>query len=116
MADSPWFEALKHPANIGEPGSEASELVARGWAHLRSGSFFELSDAVSAFLAAIEVAPAYAAAHAGLALTRVAQAAAHDVPHLEALAEAKTLAFARTRPRWSERGRTGRIGTGDALQ
>src|SRR5262245_58456194 len=29
--------------------SEASELVARGFAHLRSGSFFELSDAVSAF-------------------------------------------------------------------
>jgi tetratricopeptide (TPR) repeat protein len=67
--------------------------VARGWAHLRSGSFFELSDAVSAFLAATEVAPAYAAAHAGLALTKVAQAAAHDVPHLEALAEAKTLAL-----------------------
>ena len=95
MADSPWFEALKRPANIGDevPGSEASELVARGWAHLRSGSFFELSDAVSAFLAAIELAPAYAAAHAGLALTRVAQAAAHDVPHLEALAEAKTIAL-----------------------
>jgi serine/threonine protein kinase len=73
--------------------SEASELVARGWAHLRSGSFFELSEAVSAFLAATEVAPAYAAAHAGLSLTKVAQATAHDVPHLEALAEAKTSAL-----------------------
>jgi serine/threonine protein kinase len=95
VADSPWFEALKRPANIADelPGSEASELVARGWAHLRSGSFFELSDAVSAFLAATEVAPTYAAAHAGLALTKVAQAAAHDVPHLEALAEAKTIAL-----------------------
>ena len=29
--------------------SEASELVTRGWAHLRSASFFELADAVSAF-------------------------------------------------------------------
>ena len=75
------------------PASEASELVARGWAHLRSGSFFELSDAVSAFLAATEVAPTYAAAYAGLALTKVAQATDHDVPHLEAFAEAKTAAL-----------------------
>ena len=95
MVDSPWFEFLRRPGAIADesPGPEASELVARGWAHLRSGSFFELSDAVAAFLAATEVAPAYAAAHAGLALTKVAQAAAHDVPHLEALAEAKTLAL-----------------------
>lgn len=95
MVDSPWFEFLKRPVGIAEesPGSEASDLVALGWAHLRSGSFFELSDAVSAFVAATEVAPAYAAAHAGLALTKVAQATAHDVPHLEALAEAKTLAL-----------------------
>jgi serine/threonine protein kinase len=94
-ADAPWFEFLGRPVEIAHesPGSEASELVARGWAHLRSGSFFELSDAVSAFVAATEVAPAYAAAHAGLALTKVAQAVAHDVQHLEALAEAKTIAL-----------------------
>ena len=95
MVDSPWFELLRRPVEIAEdsPGCEASDLVARGWAHLRSGSFFELSDAVSAFVAAAEVAPDYAAVHAGLALTKVAQATAHDVPHLEALAEAKTLAL-----------------------
>ena len=95
MADSPWFKFLRRPVDVDDklPGPEASELVARGWAHLRSGSFFELSGAVSAFLAATEVAPAYAAAHAGLALTKVAQASAHDVPHLEALAEAKTFAL-----------------------
>ena len=95
MADSRWFEFLRRPVEIADesPGSEASELVARGWAHLRSGSFFELSDAVSAFVAATELAPAYAAAQAGLALTKVAQAVAHDVPHLEALAEAKTIAL-----------------------
>ncbi|HKV98413.1 MAG TPA: serine/threonine-protein kinase [Vicinamibacterales bacterium] len=95
IVDSPWFEFLKRPVDVaGEaPGSEASELVARGWAHLRSGSFFELSGAVSAFLAATEAAPAYAAAHAGLALTKVAQAVSHDVPHLEALAEARTMAL-----------------------
>ena len=73
--------------------SEASELVARGWAHLRSGSFFELSDAVSAFQAATVIDPTYAAAYAGLALAKVAQATAHDVPHLEALGEAKAAAL-----------------------
>jgi serine/threonine protein kinase/lipopolysaccharide biosynthesis regulator YciM len=95
MLDSARFQFLERPVRIDEepPSAEASELVARGWAHLRSGSFFELSDAVSAFLAAAEVAPAYAAAYAGLALTKVAQATVHDVPHLEALAEAKTLAL-----------------------
>jgi serine/threonine protein kinase len=95
MRDSAKFQLLERPVKIDDesPVVEASELVARGWAHLRSGSFFELSDAVSAFSAAIEVAPAYAAAHAGLALTKVAQATAHDVPHLEALAEARTAAL-----------------------
>jgi serine/threonine protein kinase len=95
MLDSVRFQFLERPVKIDDesPAAEASELVARGWAHLRSGSFFELSDAVSAFVAATEVAPAYAAAHAGLALTKVAQATTHDVPHLEALAEAKTLAL-----------------------
>ena len=95
MLDSARFQFLERPVKIDDesPAAEASELVARGWAHLRSGSFFELSDAVSAFLAATEVAPAYAAAHAGLALTKVAQATIHDVPHLEALAEARTAAL-----------------------
>jgi tetratricopeptide (TPR) repeat protein len=95
MADSPRFEFLRRPLEVADesPGSEAAELIARGWAHLRSGSFFELSDAASAFVAATELAPAYAAAHAGLALTKVAQAVSHDVPHLEALAEAKTIAL-----------------------
>jgi serine/threonine protein kinase/Tfp pilus assembly protein PilF len=73
--------------------SEASELVARGFAHLRSGSFFELSDAVSAFLAATRMDPTYAAAHAGLALAKVAQATVRAVPYLEALDEAKTIAL-----------------------
>ncbi len=73
--------------------SEASEFVARGWAHLRSGSFFELSHAVSAFLGATEIEPTCAAAHAGLALARVTQATVHDIPHLEALGEAKAAAL-----------------------
>ncbi len=94
MLNSARFQFLERPVKIDESqGSEASELVARGWAHLRSGSFFELSDAICAFQAATEAAPTFAAAHAGLALTKVAQATVHDVPHLEALAEARTAAL-----------------------
>jgi tetratricopeptide (TPR) repeat protein len=73
--------------------SEASELVVRGWAHLRSGSFFELSDAVSVFQAATVIDPTYAAAHAGLALVRVAQGIVRDVPLVEAFGEAKVAAL-----------------------
>ena len=109
--DSARFELLRRPdsthgANwtkraVGDemsisgasPTSEASEFVARGFAHLRSGSFFELSDAVSAFLAATQMDPTYAAAHAGLALAKVAQATVRAVPYLEALDEAKTIAL-----------------------
>src|SRR5262249_28343152 len=54
MLNSARFQFLERPVKIDDEshGSEASELVAQGWAHLRSGSFFELSDAISAFLAA----------------------------------------------------------------
>jgi len=98
--DSPRFELLRRPdstravpAATRAIASEASEFIARGWAHLRSGSFFELAQAVSAFLAATEIEPTYAAAHAGLALARVTQATVHDIPHLEALGEAKAAAL-----------------------
>jgi len=72
--------------------SEASELVARGWAHLRSGSFFEVSDAVSAFQAATVIDPTSAAAYAGLALAKVAQATDRRML-VEAYGEAKTAAL-----------------------
>jgi len=72
--------------------SEASELVARGWAHLRSGSFFEISDAVSAFQAATAIDPTFAAAYAGLALAKVAQATDRRVL-VEAYREAKAAAL-----------------------
>ena len=72
--------------------SEASELVARGWAHLRSASFFEVSDAVSAFQAATVIDPTYAAAYAGLALAKVAQATNRNVL-VEAFGEAKAAAL-----------------------
>jgi tetratricopeptide (TPR) repeat protein len=72
--------------------SEASELVARGWAHLRSGSFWEVSDAVSVFQAATVIDPTYAAAYAGLALAKLAQATDRNVL-VEAYGEAKAAAL-----------------------
>ena len=72
--------------------SEASELVARGWAHLRSASFFELSDAVSAFQAATVIDPTYAAAYAGLAHAKIDQANDRHVL-VEAFGEAKAAAL-----------------------
>jgi tetratricopeptide (TPR) repeat protein len=75
------------------PPIEVYELVGRGRSHLLSGSYFELPDAVTAFRAAIEIDPTYAAAHAGLALTRCAQASLRMLPHLEAYADAKASAL-----------------------
>ena len=72
---------------------EAYELVGRGRSHLLSASLFELPEAVSAFQAAISLDPTYAAAHAGLALARCAQAALRAVPHAEAYADAKAAAL-----------------------
>ena len=72
---------------------EASELVGRGRAHLRSGSLFELPQAVSAFQAASELDPTFAEAYAGLALARCHQATSRDVPYREAFAEAKAAAL-----------------------
>jgi serine/threonine protein kinase len=76
--------------------SEASELVARGWAHLRSGSFYEVSDAVSAFQAATVIDPTDARAYAGLAFAKVADGtnrAALVKAFGEANGEAKTAAL-----------------------
>ena len=72
---------------------EAYELVGRGRSHLMSASYFELPQAVSAFQSAIDRDPTYAAAHAGLALTRCAQARLRATPHQQAYAEAKVSAL-----------------------
>ena len=72
---------------------ELYELVGRGRARLLSGSYFELPDALSSFRAAIEVDSTYAAAHAGLAVTRCLQGCLRVVPYAEAFAEAKTSAL-----------------------
>jgi hypothetical protein len=72
--------------------SEESELVARGWAHLHSGSAFEIPDAVSAFQAATVIDPTFAAAWAGLAHAKVVHAADPHV-RVEAFGEAKAAAL-----------------------
>jgi DNA-binding winged helix-turn-helix (wHTH) protein len=72
---------------------EIYELVGRGRARVLSGSYFELSDAVASFRAAIELDSSYAAAHAGLALTRCLQGCLRAVPYGDAFAEAKSSAL-----------------------
>ena len=72
---------------------ELYELVGRGRARLLSGSCFELPDALSSFRAAIELDSTYAAAHAGLAVTRCLQGCLRVVPYDEAFAEAKSSAL-----------------------
>ena len=72
---------------------EIYELVGRGRARVLSGSYFELSEAVASFRAAIALDSSYAAAHAGLALTRCLQGCLRAVPYEEAFAEAKSSAL-----------------------
>ena len=93
-ADAAVTNAVADDASITDVprASEASELVARGWAHLRSGSFFEVSDAVSAFQAATVIDPTDATAYAGLALAKVAQASDRNVL-VKAYGEAKAAAL-----------------------
>jgi DNA-binding winged helix-turn-helix (wHTH) protein/tetratricopeptide (TPR) repeat protein len=72
---------------------EAYELFGRGRSHLLHASMFEVPKAIEAFRTAIELAPEYAGAHAGLALAHCAQAAFRVAPPVEAYSEAKTAAL-----------------------
>jgi len=72
--------------------SEALELVTRGWMHLRSGSFYEVSHAVSAFVAATTIDPTCANAYAGLALAKLGRVADRRVL-VESFGEAKAAAL-----------------------
>ena len=72
---------------------ELYELVGRGRARLLSGSYFQLPDALSSFRTAIELDSTYAAAHAGLAVTRCLQGCLRVVPYDEAFADAKASAL-----------------------
>lgn len=72
---------------------EAYELFGRGRSHLLSGSMLEVPRAVEAFRAASEVAPTYAAAHAGLALSHCAEAEWRVRPWAEAYSSARDAAL-----------------------
>ena len=84
--DRAMMHALSRPI-------ELYEFVGRGRSHLLSGSYFEVADAVSSFLSAVEIDSTYAPAHAGLAMAKCAQAFLRTVPHLDAYAAAKASAL-----------------------
>lgn len=73
--------------------AKSIELVARGRAHLLTGSPFEVRAAVDAFEAAVQTDCAYAPAHAGLALARCAQAQSQVEPAQRAHEQAKPAAL-----------------------
>ncbi|HTS76887.1 MAG TPA: winged helix-turn-helix domain-containing protein [Bryobacteraceae bacterium] len=77
----------------GDPPGEVSELCGRGRAHLRAASMYEVPKALAAFRAAIALDPAYAPAHAGLALACCAQAQFRMAPFADAYADAKAAAL-----------------------
>jgi len=72
---------------------EVYELVGRARAHLLSSARSELPHAVEAFEAAIAIDPTHAAAHAGLALARCAQAEFRLLPPAEAFSLARASAL-----------------------
>lgn len=68
-------------------------FVGEGRTRVLSASYFEIPKAVAAFEEAITLDPTYAAAHAGLALARCAQAGLRLLPHAEAFALARASAL-----------------------
>jgi DNA-binding winged helix-turn-helix (wHTH) protein/Tfp pilus assembly protein PilF len=84
--DAPTLSPMTRPV-------ELYESVGRGRSHLLAAAYFDVSQAVDAFRAAIEIDETYAPAHAGLARALCAQAELRTVPHLDAFAEAKALAL-----------------------
>jgi tetratricopeptide (TPR) repeat protein len=72
---------------------EVYELFGRGRSHLLCGSMFEVPKAIAEIRAAIDLAPAYAGAQAGLALAHCAQAELRVAPPAEAYSEAKSAAL-----------------------
>lgn len=72
---------------------EAYEQFGRGRSHRLSASMFEVPRAIEAFRAAAQLAPTYAAAHAGLALAHCAEAEYRVRPWGEAFADARSAAL-----------------------
>jgi DNA-binding winged helix-turn-helix (wHTH) protein/tetratricopeptide (TPR) repeat protein len=87
---TPWLSSFGVPPAI---RPEVYELIGRGRSHLLKFSMFEVPQAVAAFRTAVELDPAYAPAHAGLALACCAQAGLRIVPPAEAYSEARSSAL-----------------------
>ena len=79
------------PQPAGHP--EVYQWFGRGRAHLLSCSIREVPEAIAAFQTAVELEPAYAAAHAGLALAHCAQAHFRMAPPAEAYQAARAAAL-----------------------
>ncbi len=90
-----FVASVTKPASPGgsTPTAEVYEWVGRGRAHLLAASHSELPKAVAAFQAAIDLDPTFAAAHAGLALARCAEASLRAMPHQQAYGDAKAAAL-----------------------
>jgi len=84
---------LRAPTQAPAGSLKAAELVGWGRKHLFAASFFRVADAVSAFQAAVDIDPTYAAAHAGLAIARISQAALRAMPLRDAYTLAKASAL-----------------------
>ena len=91
--DADQREDGPHESNSQRARPEVHELFGHGRACLLKMSMFDVPKAVEAFQAAIELDPSYAAAHAGMALARCAQAQLRLSPPAEAYAFAKTAAL-----------------------
>jgi DNA-binding winged helix-turn-helix (wHTH) protein/tetratricopeptide (TPR) repeat protein len=72
---------------------EAYALFGRGRSRLLSASMLEVPKAVEAFQAAVDIAPTYAAAHAGLALAHCAEAEWRVRPWADAYSSARDAAL-----------------------
>lgn len=84
--------SMKWPIGVLPARPEVSELIGRGRGCLMAASRAEIPRAVGAFRSAIALDPAYAAAHAGLAVAHCAEAELHvaapDVAYASARAAA----------------------------
>jgi DNA-binding winged helix-turn-helix (wHTH) protein len=76
-----------------ESNLDVHGLVGQGHTRVLSASYFEIPGAVAAFENAIAADPLHAAAHAGLAMARCAQAGLRLLPHAEAFARARSSAM-----------------------
>lgn len=84
---------MKWPIGVLPARPEVSELIGRGRACLMAASRSEIPRAVEAFRSAIEFDPDYAAAHAGLAIARCAEAELRVAPPEVAYAAAREAAL-----------------------